>query len=65
MAMALGGRASESLFLRSLSSGAADDLQRVTNMAYRQILSFGMNARIGPLAFREARKGELKYQKVC
>jgi hypothetical protein len=32
--MALGGRAAETIALQSLSTGAADDLQRVTRMAY-------------------------------
>jgi ATP-dependent Zn protease len=45
--MALGGRAAEELFLQSISTGATDDLQRVTNMAYSQMLSYGMNQRLG------------------
>ncbi|KAH9502682.1 Paraplegin [Bulinus truncatus] len=49
--MALGGRAAESLIFNHVSTGAQDDLQRVTKMAYDQIQSFGMNARIGHLSF--------------
>lgn len=53
MCMALGGRAAESLIFNHVSSGAQDDLKRVTQMAYAQIRSYGMNARIGPLSFPE------------
>ncbi|CAL1533622.1 unnamed protein product [Lymnaea stagnalis] len=51
MCMALGGRAAESLIFNHVSTGAHDDLQRVTRMAYDQIRSFGMNARVGQLSF--------------
>jgi len=51
MCMALGGRAAESLIFNHVSSGAQDDLKRVTQMAYSQIRSYGMNARIGHLSF--------------
>uniref|UniRef100_A0A0B7A7D2 AAA+ ATPase domain-containing protein n=1 Tax=Arion vulgaris TaxID=1028688 RepID=A0A0B7A7D2_9EUPU len=51
MCMALGGRAAESLIFNHVSTGAHDDLKRVTKMAYDQICSFGMNARIGHLSF--------------
>jgi cell division protease FtsH len=63
MAMALGGRAAEELFLQSISTGATDDLQRVTNMAYSQMLSYGMNQRLGPVAFKEFRTGQHKLSK--
>ncbi|XP_059149697.1 paraplegin-like isoform X2 [Physella acuta] len=51
MCMALGGRAAESLIFNHVSTGAHDDLQRVTKMAYDQIRSFGMNSVIGHLSF--------------
>lgn len=51
MCMALGGRAAESLIFNHVSTGAQDDLQRVTKMAYAQISSYGMNERVGHLSF--------------
>ncbi|XP_055890271.1 paraplegin-like isoform X1 [Biomphalaria glabrata] len=51
MCMALGGRAAESLIFNHVSTGAHDDLQRVTKMAYDQIKSFGMSPKIGHLSF--------------
>lgn len=35
--MALGGRAAESLVFNSITSGAQDDLDKVTKMAYAQV----------------------------
>ena len=49
--MALGGRAAENIIFNRVSSGAQDDLQRVTKMAYAQIRSLGMNENIGLMSF--------------
>lgn len=52
MCMALGGRVAESLTFNHLSSGAQNDLDKVTKMAYAQIKNFGMDPIVGHLAFR-------------
>eukprot|EP01130_Rhizamoeba_saxonica_P012460 TRINITY_DN5258_c0_g1_i2.p1 TRINITY_DN5258_c0_g1~~TRINITY_DN5258_c0_g1_i2.p1 ORF type:complete len:713 (-),score=181.08 TRINITY_DN5258_c0_g1_i2:291-2429(-) len=49
----LGGRAAEEVKFGEVSSGAQDDLERVTNIAYSQILRFGMNDVVGPLAYTD------------
>eukprot|EP00992_Anisonema_acinus_P003941 TRINITY_DN1437_c0_g1_i1.p1 TRINITY_DN1437_c0_g1~~TRINITY_DN1437_c0_g1_i1.p1 ORF type:complete len:729 (+),score=186.85 TRINITY_DN1437_c0_g1_i1:48-2234(+) len=51
MCVALGGRAAERLIFGHQSTGAADDLQRVTRMAYRQVSQFGMADAIGHVSF--------------
>jgi len=51
MCMAFGGRISEILKFGQISTGAQDDLRKITKMAYAQILKWGMNARIGPVSF--------------
>eukprot|EP01012_Entosiphon_sulcatum_P026365 TRINITY_DN317_c0_g1_i1.p1 TRINITY_DN317_c0_g1~~TRINITY_DN317_c0_g1_i1.p1 ORF type:complete len:700 (-),score=100.41 TRINITY_DN317_c0_g1_i1:53-2152(-) len=51
MCLALGGRVAEKLIFNHLSSGAADDLRRVTDMAYKQVSQFGMDTSIGHLSF--------------
>ncbi|KAF0853083.1 mitochondrial m-AAA+ ATPase [Andalucia godoyi] len=51
MCMALGGRAAEQVIFGHLSTGAQDDLQRVTKMAYAQVCMYGMSSRLGPLSF--------------
>lgn len=51
MAMALGGRAAEQVMLGRISTGAQNDLERVTRMAYSQVAVYGMNSVIGLLSF--------------
>lgn len=51
MCMTLGGRVAEELMIGQISTGARDDLQKVTRLAYAQILKFGMNPTLGPLSF--------------
>ena len=51
VAMALAGRAAEEVFFGSVTTGASDDLRRVTQMVYSTIQLYGMNDRLGQLAF--------------
>ena len=51
MCMALGGRVAESLVFNKVSSGAQNDLEKVTKMAYSMIQSYGMDPIVGPLSF--------------
>jgi AFG3 family protein len=49
--MALAGRAAEEIFFGRVTTGASDDLRRVTSLVYSTIQLYGMNARLGQLAF--------------
>eukprot|EP00490_Sorites_sp_Unknown_P025734 CAMPEP_0114672906 /NCGR_PEP_ID=MMETSP0191-20121206/43736_1 /TAXON_ID=126664 /ORGANISM="Sorites sp." /LENGTH=578 /DNA_ID=CAMNT_0001936437 /DNA_START=925 /DNA_END=2661 /DNA_ORIENTATION=+ len=49
--MTLGGRAAEQVFFNKISTGAADDLNKVTKLAYSQVSIYGMNDKIGNLSF--------------
>jgi cell division protease FtsH len=51
MAMLLGGRCAEALMLGSVSTGAANDLEHVGNMAYRMVTEFGFSRNIGPFSY--------------
>ncbi|OKH22410.1 cell division protein FtsH [Hydrococcus rivularis NIES-593] len=51
IATLLGGRASEELVFGSVTNGAADDLQRATDIAERMVTTYGMSKVLGPLAF--------------
>ncbi|HET6917441.1 MAG TPA: cell division protein FtsH, partial [Acidimicrobiales bacterium] len=51
MCVMMGGRCAEQLVLGSLSTGAANDLQRATEMARKMVREFGMSERIGPMAW--------------
>ena len=49
--MALAGRAAEEVFFDKVTTGASDDLRRVTQLVYSTIRDYGMNGRVGQLAF--------------
>jgi len=51
MCMALGGRAAEDVIFSVVSTGAQNDMERVTRMAHQQVTVFGMSEAIGPLSF--------------
>jgi cell division protease FtsH len=52
IAILMGGRAAEELFLRQMTSGAGNDIERATDIARRMVCEFGMSALLGPLAYR-------------
>jgi cell division protease FtsH len=49
--MTLGGRASEEIFFGKISTGAQNDLQQVTRIAYSMITVYGMNEKVGNVSF--------------
>ncbi|VEU20702.1 DEKNAAC101635 [Brettanomyces naardenensis] len=51
MIMALGGRVSEELNFEDVTTGAADDLQKVTKMANAMVLKLGMSKKLGTIVF--------------
>ena len=51
MCVCLGGRSSELVFFGDLSTGAQDDLQKVTQTAYDLIMHHGMSDKVGHLSF--------------
>ncbi len=51
---ALGGRASEELNFNKISTGALNDLERVTKQAYAMVSYFGMSDKIGNLSFYDS-----------
>ncbi|EDL92777.1 spastic paraplegia 7 homolog (human) [Rattus norvegicus] len=57
MCMALGGRAAEAISFSRVTSGAQDDLRKVTRIAYSMVKQFGMAPSIGPVSFPEAQEG--------
>eukprot|EP00934_Nitzschia_sp_Nitz4_P008166 Nitzschia sp. Nitz4//scaffold5_size260463//237077//239735//NITZ4_001029-RA/size260463-augustus-gene-0.23-mRNA-1//1//CDS//3329555481//8156//frame0 len=55
--MALAGRAAEEVFFGRVTTGASDDLRRVTQMVYSTIMTYGMNSRVGQLAYPQDNDG--------
>ena len=49
LAVMMGGRAAEALVLTEVSTGAADDLARATDLARRMVSEFGMSPALGPV----------------
>lgn len=60
--MTLGGRVSEEIFFDSITTGAHDDLQKVTKIAYAQVTAYGMNDKVGPISFTDP-QNEQQFQK--
>jgi cell division protease FtsH len=48
MAMTLGGRAAEELVFNEVTTGAANDIERITATAKQMIMRFGMSEKLGP-----------------
>lgn len=49
--MTLGGRASEEIFFHKISTGAQNDLQQITRIAYSMVTVYGMNDKVGNISF--------------
>ncbi len=54
MCMTLGGRVAEDLVFGRISTGAQNDLERITKMAYGMVTVYGMNAVIGNVSFYDS-----------
>jgi AFG3 family protein len=49
--MTLGGRAAEDIFFDKISTGAQNDLQQITRIAYSMVTVYGMNDKVGRVSF--------------
>jgi cell division protease FtsH len=56
MAVLLGGRAAEQVVFGHFSTGAADDLQKVTDIARSMIMRYGMDPELGHVAYESERR---------
>jgi len=55
--MALAGRAAEQVTFGNVTTGAADDLRRVTQIVYQMVQVYGMNDKIGQISFPKEDNG--------
>lgn len=60
MTSALGGRASEEINFNQVSTGALNDLEKVTKQAYAMVTYFGLNKEIGNISFYDS-SGQNEY----
>ena len=54
--MTMGGRVAEDITFGKISTGAQNDLERITKLAYAMVTVYGMNHRIGNVSFNEAQE---------
>jgi len=64
IAVALGGRAAESLVYSEVSTGAADDLVRATDIARNMVVRFGMTPELGQVAYEPETGSFLEGQRT-
>ncbi len=62
MCMTLGGRAAESIIFGKISTGAQNDLEKITRMAYAMVTIYGMNDTIGNVSFNDP-SGDYRFQR--
>lgn len=53
----------EEMTFKRITTGAQDDLKKVTNLAYAQIATYGMNSKVGNLSFKLASDNEPSFDK--
>ena len=53
LCMLMGGRAAERLVFDEVTTGAADDIKKATDIARRMVSQWGMSDKVGPLGFAE------------
>jgi cell division protease FtsH len=56
IATLLGGRSAEELIFGSITTGAANDLQRATDLAEQMVTTYGMSKVLGPLAYDRSQR---------
>jgi cell division protease FtsH len=64
MTVLMGGRAAEQMAFGRVTTGAADDISRATEIARSLVSQYGMEAELGPVAYDELRRGVLVDQLV-
>ncbi|HEY0769244.1 MAG TPA: ATP-dependent zinc metalloprotease FtsH, partial [Sphingobacteriaceae bacterium] len=62
MCMTMGGRVAEDIVFGKISTGAQNDLERITKLSYAMITMYGMNAKIGNVSFNDT-QGEYQFNK--
>jgi cell division protease FtsH len=59
IAMTLGGRAAEDLVFHEVTTGASNDLEKVTDIAKRMVMRYGMSDKLGPRVL--GRNGDMPF----
>jgi cell division protease FtsH len=59
IAVLLGGRVAEEIVFNEISTGAGNDLERVTDLARRMVMEYGMSRGLGPINYRSSSPARL------
>ena len=62
MSMTMGGRVAEDITFGKISTGAQNDLERITKLAYAMVTIYGMNEKVGNVSFNDT-QGEYQFNK--
>src|SRR5690625_5514447 len=57
----LGGRVAEEIIFGRISTGAQNDLERITNMAFAMVAEYGMSEELGYLSLKDSTSPENSY----
>ncbi len=63
MCVTLGGRAAEEIVFGKISTGAQNDLERITKLAYSMITIYGMNDKLGNISYYDSKGSEYQFNK--
>ena len=58
IAVLLGGRVAEEIVFDEISTGAGNDLERVTDLARRMVMEYGMSRELGPITYRASSRAQ-------
>lgn len=61
MCMTMGGRVAEDIMFGKISTGAQNDLERITKLSYAMVTVYGMNDKVGNISFNDSQ--ETQFQK--
>ncbi|GAA4100266.1 ATP-dependent zinc metalloprotease FtsH [Mucilaginibacter panaciglaebae] len=62
MCMTMGGRVAEDITFGKISTGAQNDLERITKLSYAMVTIYGMNDKVGNVSFNDT-QGEYQFNK--
>ncbi len=63
MCVTLGGRAAEEIMFGKISTGAQNDLERITKLAYSMVTVYGMNDKLGNISYYDSKGSEYQFNK--
>jgi len=63
MCVTLGGRAAEEIIFGKITTGAQNDLERITKLAYSMVTIYGMNEKLGNISYYDSKGNEYQFNK--